>query len=201
MVRTTHPAMTEALDRIDFFAVANSLPWLPGEPIGSFRRAYHPNAHLVQPHLTVVFPVPAAIGSDAFREHVRGVVSRTPPFDIRLMGLDKSWDHWLFLAVAEGHNKVIALHDALYTGIFLPHLWTHHPYVPHVSLGHFAEEQDTLDPPKLRPRRFDRARFDEAMHEAEVLRLDYTGSFNSVHIFGLDEGLTHITPLEEVSLG
>ncbi len=135
--------MTGAVDLIDFFAVANSLPWLPGEPIGSFRRAHYPTAHLIEPHLTVVFPVPATIGGDAFREHVRGVVSRTPSFDIRLRGLDKSWDHWLFLAVAEGMDKVIALHDALYTGLLLPHLWTQQPYVPDVGLGHFAEAQDT----------------------------------------------------------
>jgi len=82
--------MAGALDRIDLLAVANSLPWLPAEPIGSFRRAHYPTAHLFEPHLTLVFPVPAAIGGDAFRGHVRGVVSRTPAFDIRLKGLDKT---------------------------------------------------------------------------------------------------------------
>jgi 2'-5' RNA ligase len=192
--------MAEALDQIDYFAVANSLPWLPAEPIGAFRRAHYPTAHLIEPHLTLVFPVPAAIGGDAFRKHVRDVVSRTPAFEIRLTGLDKSWDHWLFLGVAEGLDKVIALHDALYTGILLSYLWTQQPYVPHVGLGHFAEEQDTRDLLNLRPRAFDRARFDEARQEAKALHLDYTGHFSSVHIFGLDEDLTHVTPLEEIPL-
>jgi 2'-5' RNA ligase superfamily protein len=155
--RHTSP-MFGALDRIDYFAVANLLPWLPMEPIGAFRRAHYPTAHLIQPHLTVVFPVPATIGRDVFRDHVRDVVSRTPAFDIRLRGLDKTWDHWLFLAAAEGRDEVIELHDALYTGVLLPYLWTQHPYVPHVGLGHFAEEQDTHDPLELRPRAFDRAR-------------------------------------------
>ena len=192
--------MTGASDQIDLLAVANSLPWLPAEPIGSFRRAYYPTAHLLEPHLTLVFPVPAAIDGDAFREHVRSIVSRTPNFDIRLRGLDKTWDHWLYLAVAEGVDEVIALHDALYTGILLPHLRTEQPYVPHVGLGHFAQEQDTHDPLELRARAFDRARFDEGRREAEKLELDYTGRFNSVHIFGLDEDLTHITRLEEIPL-
>ena len=128
-------------------------------------------------------------------------MSRTPRFDIRLRGLDKSWDHWLFLAVEEGRDEVVALHDALYADILLPYLWTEQPYVPHVGLGHFAEEHDTLDPLELRPRAFDRARFDEARQEAEELHLDYTGSFDSVHIFGLDEELTHVTSLEVVPLG
>lgn len=192
--------MAGASDRIDLLAVANSLPRLPAEPIGSFRRAHYPTAHLLEPHLTLVFPVPAAIGGDAFRELVRGVVSRTRAFDIRLRGLDKTWDHWLFLAVAEGLDEVIALHDALYTGILLPYLWTEQPYVPHVGLGHFAQEHDTHDPLELRARAFDRARFDEARREAETLQLDYTGRFGSVHIFGLDEDLTHVTRLEEIPL-
>ena len=183
---------------LDLFAVANSLPWLPTEPIGAFRRAHYPTAHLLRPHLTLVFPVPATIGSDAFRQHVREVVSGTPAFDIRLRGLDKSWDHWLFLGVAKGSDEVIALHDALYTGILTPYLWTEQPYVPHVGLGHFAEKNDTRDPLTLRPRAFDQARFDQAWQEAEALRLDYTGRFDSVDIFGLDEELTHVTQLEEV---
>ncbi len=179
--------MAGAQGRIDYFAVANSLAWLPVEPIRPFRQAHYPTAHLIEPHLTLVFPVPAAIGMDPFREHVREVVSRTRAFDIRLAGLDKSWDHWLFLAVSEGVDKVIALHDALYEGILLPYLWTEQPYVPHVGLGHFAQEQDTRDPLTIRPREFDKARFDEARREAEALQLDYTGRFDSVHIFGLDE--------------
>lgn len=193
--------MAGALDRIDMFAVANRLRWLPAEPIGSFRQAHYPTAHLLGPHLTLVFPVPAVIGGDAFREHVRGIVSRTPAFDLRLRGLDKTWDHWLFLAVAEGLDEVIALHDALYTGILSPHLWAEQPYVPHVGLGHFAQERDTHDPLELRERAFDRVRFDEARREAEALQLDYIGRFDSVSIFGLDEGLTHVTRLEEIPLG
>jgi 2'-5' RNA ligase len=192
--------MGGASQRIDLFAAANVLPWLPAEPIGSFRRAHYPTAHLIQPHLTVLFPVPAVVGRDAFLEHVRRVVSRTPAFDIRLSGLDKSWDHWLFLGVVEGRDQVIALHDALYKGILLPYLWTEHPYVPHVGLGHFAQARDTRDPLEPRPRAFDRARFDQARREAEAMELDVAGRFDSVHIFGLDEELTHITPLEEIPL-
>jgi 2'-5' RNA ligase len=189
------------LDRIDYLAVASKLPWLPAEPIGSFRRAHYPTADLLEPHLTVVFPVPAAIGRKAFGEHVRGVVSRTPAFDIRLSGLGKSWDHWMFLGVAEGRDEVVALHDALYAGILRPYLWTEQPYVPHVGLGLFVEERDTHDLLELRPRAFDRARFNAALREAEALELDYAGRVDSMHIFGLDEDMTHVTALEEIQLG
>jgi 2'-5' RNA ligase superfamily len=193
-------SMGASSDRIDLFAVANSLPWLPAEPIGEFRRAHYPTGHLLAPHLTVVFPAPAAIGGDAFRAHVREVVSQTPAFDIRLTGLETSWDHWLFLAVAEGRHEVVALHDALYTGILRPYQSTEHPYVPQVGLGHFAVERDTGDPLALRERELDHVRYDDARREAEALQLDYRGRFDSVHIFGLDDALTHVTPLEKIAL-
>ena len=180
--------------------MGNSLPWLPAEPIGAFRRAYDPTAGLVGPHVTLVFPVPGSIGRDAFIEHVRGVVSQTPAFDIRLRGLEKSWDHWLSLRVVEGRDRVIALHDALYTGIIRPYLLTERPYLPHVGLGSFVAERDTHDLLALRPRAFDRARFDEALREAEELKLDYAGRFDAVHVSGLDEEFTHVTPLEEIPL-
>ena len=125
------------------------------------------------------------------------MVSRTPSFEIRLKGFEKSWDHWLFLGVAEGRDRVIALHDALYTGILRPHLWTEQPYSPHVGLGLFVAERDTHDLLAPRPREFDRARFDQALQEAEALELDYAGPLDNVHIFGLDEDLTHNAELEE----
>lgn len=186
--------------QIDHLAVANTLPWLPAEPIGSFRRAHDPTAHLIGPHLTVVFPVPKEVGRDAFLEHVRAVVSQTPAFDIRLNGVDKWWDHWLFLTVAEGRDEIVALHDALYTGILRPYLLTERPYVPHVGLGHFAVERDTHDLLTLRPRELDRSRFEKARREVVALGLDYTGRFDSVQVLGLDEALTHVTPIEEIPL-
>ena len=152
-------SMGGASDRIELFAVANSLPWLPPEPIGSFRRAHYPTGHLLAPHLTVVFPVSAAaIDGDAFRNHVRGVVSRTPAFDVRLTGLEKSWDHWLFLAVAQGHDEVVALHDALYTDILHPHL----PGGTSVRLLRWdsatsRSSRTPRDPLELRDREFDRS--------------------------------------------
>jgi hypothetical protein len=126
-----------ALDRIDNLAVANRLPWLPAEPIGSFRRAHYPTADLLEPHLTVVFPVPATIERVAFREHV----------------------------------------------------------------GLFVEERDIHNLLVLRQRAFDRARFNAALQEAEALKLDYAGRVDSMHIFGLDEDMTHVTALEEIQLG
>lgn len=95
---------------------------------------------------------------------------------------------------------IIALHDQLYTGILRPYLWTEHPYVPHVGLGPFVEERDSHDLLEARPRALDPVRYDRALREAEALDLDHSGPFESVHIVGSNDDLTHVTPLKEIRL-
>jgi len=176
-------------------------PSLPEEPIASFRRLHDPTVDLVAPHLTLVFPVPAKIGGPAFSGHIRRVTSETRPFDIHLTGLEKSWDHWLFLLVSEGREEAIALHDALYGGILAPHLREDLPYEPHVGLGFFAEHEDAHDLLEVRSRRWDRARFESALREAEAMELDYAVRVEEVVVVGLDEEATRLTMLERLPLG
>ena len=192
--------MSEASGGVELLAVANMLRWIPEEPIGAFRRRYYPTAQLIGPHLTLVYPLPAAIGLAAFTDHVRSVVSRTPAFELHLRGLDVTWDHWLYLDLAEGRDEVVALHDALYTGIAAPHRWTDRPYVPHVGLGAFSRDDDQDDLLERRPRELDLERFESASAEASALGLDHRGVFDEVDILGVDEALTHVTSLERIAL-
>jgi len=137
------------------YLAALTLPsWLPQEPIASFRRAYDPRAGLIDPHITLVFPIPTSeLDCGAFLDRVRNVVSRRPRFDVRLDALEKSWDHWLFLVCTEGREQVIQLHDDLYTGFLRPFLWTEQPFVPHIGLGLFVETGDDQDLHVARPRK------------------------------------------------
>jgi len=193
--------MATEVEPIDLLAVVVLLPWLPEEPIASFRAKYDPTAGVVDPHITLVFPVPTSLGADQIREHVRRVVATRPPFNIRVTGLERSWDQWLFLLVADGRDEIVALHDALYTGILQPHLWTERPYVPHVGLGLFVVERDRHDLLEPRPRTLDEARFDAALREATALDIDHAGPIDRVHVVGLDAHLTEVLPLEEIQLG
>lgn len=187
--------------KADYLGVATFPPWLPEEPIASFRRTYDPTANVVDPHITLVFPIPTSeIDRDPFREHVRTVVSRTASFDIRLNAFEKSWDHWLFLVVTEGRDQVIELHDELYTGMLSPFLWTEQPFLPHVGLGLFVERGDDQDLHLARPRALDRARYQQGLREAQALDFDFTGPLERVRIFEIDEDLTYVTRLEEVRL-
>jgi len=184
-----------------YLAATATPPWLPDEPIASFRRTYDPTVDAIDPHITLVFPIPTSeIDHDAFRDHVRTVVSRTASFDIRLNALEKAWDHWLFLVVTEGRDQVIELHDELYAGILRPFLWTEQPFVPHVGLGLFVETGEDQDLHEARPRTLDIARFERGIREAKALDLDFAGPFESVHIVELDEDITYVTRLEEVRL-
>jgi 2'-5' RNA ligase len=185
----------------EYLAALTFLSWLPEEPIASFRRGYDPTIDVVDPHITLFFPVPTSeMDRGAFREHVKTVVSRTPAFDIRLNALEKAWDHWLFLVVTEGRDQVIELHDELYTGLLRSFLWTEQPFVPHVGLGLFVETGDDQDLHEARPRALDSARFERGLREAQALDLDFAGPFESLHIVELDEDLTYVTRLEEVRL-
>jgi 2'-5' RNA ligase len=192
--------MDDVWDDVDYYC-AVIFPSLPAEPIASFRRVHDPTVDLIAPHLTLVFPTRAAIGARTFSEHVRRVASQHPPFDICLTGLEESWDHWLFLVVAEGREEAIALHDGLYQGILSPNLRTDLPYVPHVGLGLFAEPGDDRDLLEVRPRALDRPRFEHAWKDAEAMQLDYRCRVSSIHVVGLDEGLTRLTMVEDVPLG
>jgi 2'-5' RNA ligase len=185
----------------DYLAAVVFPAWLPEEPVASFRRTYDPTVDLIDPHITLVFPIPTSeIDRDAFQEHVRTVVSRTASFEIRLNALEKAWDHWLFLVATEGRDRVIELHDELYTGILRPFLWTEQPFSPHVGLGLFVKTGDDQDLHVARPRTLDRARFERGLRDAHALDLDFMGPLETVHIVELDEDLTYLTRLAEVRL-
>lgn len=187
--------------RFDHYAILY-LANLPRESIASFRREYDPTVALIDPHVTIVFPVSSeAVQSDVLRQHARDVAARMSPFEIQFRGLEKSWNHWLFLLVDQGREEVVALHDALYRGDLRPHLLTERPYVPHLGLGLFVENGESLKLLDDQPRTLDRARFDRALSEAEAMHLDYRCRFDDVRIVGLDAELSRLATLEVVPLG
>jgi hypothetical protein len=57
-------------------------------------------------------------------------------------GLLLSWDNYLFLLVQEGKTAVIRLHAELYAGVLAKYRQGDLSFVPHVTLGSFAEDGD-----------------------------------------------------------
>ncbi len=70
--------------------------------VGRIRRRYDPTVDVVEPHIPVVYPVPESVGRERLISHVQTVAGDCRPFEIRLGGLLRSRDHWLFLTLTQG---------------------------------------------------------------------------------------------------
>ncbi len=174
-------------------------PELRHPGVDALRARYDPTAQVVRDHVTFVFPLPGAVGRQAVSDHVRAVASRSRPFRLHLLGLEKSWDQWLLLAAREGREEAIRLHDALHTGILAPYLRRDLPYAPHVGLGCFATEPyDPLDPTEAP---LDEEAYDRALGEAEALGLDFWRVVEQLTLVEVDEGIRRVRDLEVIPLG
>jgi 2'-5' RNA ligase len=164
-------------------------PMIDTRLIDQFREIYDPQAGLIRPHITVVFPVPEIAAELAQRtilvSHIRGVLGRWQPFGVRLRGLQPSADNYLFLLVEEGKKELIRLHDELYTGPLTQYLREDLPFVPHMTLGAFGDDRQA--PLK-------------ALDEAERLDLDFQAVLNRLHFLRINDDGTRIISSEEYNL-
>jgi hypothetical protein len=146
--------------------------------IKAFRRKYDPFVDHWKPHIPFVFPVPDnKVKEGEFMQHIKAVMKNWKPFPIRIGGFEKSWDHWLFLLLKEGNEKVIALHDELYTGILAPYLRKDIKFIPHIGIALFVRKDSgysVLNPKKVT---YDVELYTKALKEAEALEID---SFDTV---------------------
>jgi 2'-5' RNA ligase len=139
--------------------------------IDAIRREYDPTSGFTKPHITVLFPVPGSVGQGQLIGHIQNVLSDWSTFKIRLGGLHKSHDHWLFLTLIDGEAQVRKLYDALYTGILAKYRRDDIKFVPHLGLGLFIKKGSTYDWDNPRDSDFDRDRYEEALSKAKALPL------------------------------
>jgi 2'-5' RNA ligase len=123
------------------FAVVH-YPNLDTQRINQFRRRYDPQVDLIEPHITLMFPLPESIGEKHLVNHLESVLRGRQPFPIHLQGLQKSWDDYLFLMIQEGKADIIGLHNEIYTGVLANHRRGELPYLPHLSLGVFGKNSN-----------------------------------------------------------
>ena len=110
------------------------------EQINELRRKYDLQAQLIQPHVTLTFPV-ADVSEKTLVYHLESVVRDKHSFPIHLQGIKKSLDDYLFLLVDEGREHISDLHAQIYSGVLADLKQTDLPYVPHVTLGMFADNE------------------------------------------------------------
>jgi 2'-5' RNA ligase len=160
-------------------------PNIDTRPIDPFRKKYDPQAGWIEPHVTVMFPVPELVGEDALVDHLRDVLSDRRPFPVRLRGLRKSWDDYLFLTVEEGGRELVDLHGRIYTGPLAEYRKDGAPFVPHLTLGAFAKNAEG---------------YAEALEEATRLDLDYRCVVDEVHLLKVDDDRTRVVRRRAFSL-
>ena len=160
-------------------------PEINTERIDLLRMKYDPQADLIAPHVTLIFPLPETIDEPALISHIEGVLLSWKSFPIRLAKLEKSFDDCLFLTPTEGADELTSLHDELYTGMLAAYKNSDIPYVPHVTLGVFTAG------PSI---------FQEALELARQLKLDYGSVVNRLCLVGLDNKRTAVVWSKEFSL-
>ena len=181
------------------YCVVYFVPPALAKQVQPFREEYDPTARLIEPHLTIVFPV-ARSSEEVLARHVERVLENWSPFTIQITGLSKSWDHWLFLLVGKGNEDVVKLHDELYAGILAPHLRKDLDYIPHVGLGHFATTGERYDVINPTAGTLDQQRYQRAIAEARTLELDFEAPVSALHLIAVDESVTKVEKLARFAL-
>lgn len=153
--------------------------------INRLREKYDPQAGWIGPHVTLMFPVTELIGEGNLVNHLASVLSGWRPFPIRLRGLQKSRDDYLFLTVREGGQNIAALHDDIYTGILAGYRNENMEFIPHLTLGAFSE---------------DAGAYAQALEEARRLGLDYRCVVDKLHLVKVNDEKSRIVWSKEFSL-
>ena len=96
--------------------------------------------HVVEPHFTLVFPLPADWIADNFISEIMNQKRGIQPFEfcIRCATLNKDAfnDYYhTFLVPDEGYSKILKLHDKLYADKLFPHRALHVDFIPHIGIG------------------------------------------------------------------
>jgi 2'-5' RNA ligase len=159
-----------------FYALVH-YPDIDASRINQLRKEYDPQVRLIEPHITIMFPVPESVGKEPLVSHIEGVLRGWQPFSIRLKGLLQSGDNHLFLLLAEGSPDIVRLHAELYTDVLAPYLREDIPFVPHVTLGAFGENA---------------AQCARVLSEAEVLKLDYLSKVDRLDLLEVDDDRSQI---------
>ena len=172
-------------------------PRLHSPELDEFRREHDPFASSIPEHITLMFPVPSP--PHAVARHARAVAGTFPPFDLHIVGLRKTWDHWLYLSMREGRERIIRLHDRLYTGPLAEYRRQDLPFDPHIGIGFFGlGSYDPLDPA---PVELDGDAYEQARARAEDLGVDTWRRVDTLTVVVLDPANGSIEDLAEIRLG
>lgn len=145
------------------------------ECIQQIRQAYDPLASLIPPHITLVFPFESAISTEDLSVHMSSVARQFHPFPLSLQGITGHTNEYLFLNVKEGNDRLIALHDQLYTGVLAPYLTVQETYFPHLTIGRLSNTSTFAEAlSQVQSMIFS---FETEVHEVSAYRIEPDGNW------------------------
>lgn len=107
------------------------------EIIDEIREKYDPLAHLVRPHITIVFPFENQMSNNDIADILSIRLKTINPFELVLSGISKQEDgfgNYLFLDVKEGAAEICSIHNILYDNEFSEYDLGL-GYKPHMTVG------------------------------------------------------------------
>lgn len=175
-------------------------PDIDRSKINDFRFKYDPYSNLIDAHISIVFPVPDAVGKENLIKHIENKLLTQKSFDIHILGLEKAWDNWLFLVLKEGKEEIVKLHDILYEDILSEFLRKDIKFIPHIAIGLFTEKDGNynLKDPKAIP--LDEALYKKALLEAENSAFDFNSKVTKLSLVEIDDNFTRTTVVKEFQL-
>jgi hypothetical protein len=168
-----------------YYALA-SFPEVNSAGIDRIRRKYDPTAGLIEPHLTVVFPVPESLGRLTLVQHCAAVLQGWRPFPVIAGPLVKSPDHWLLLTLRQGASVVTKLYRDLHRGV-LSDSARPEIFQPHIGLGHFLKAGRTSDWNNPSEADFDEDRYAQALREVKELDLEVSWVMDGLDLVELPD--------------
>lgn len=107
------------------------------EIIDEIREKYDPLAHLVRPHITIVYPFENKMSNDDMADIFLDRLKNIHPFELVLNGISKQEDrfgNYLFLDIKEGNAEICNIHNVLYDNEFYEYDLGL-GYKPHMTVG------------------------------------------------------------------
>ena len=170
------------------------------DKINKVRVKYDPTFDVVDPHLTIIFPLPSSIGKNLFIKYIENILKKWKPIKIQFGGFRKSWDHWLFLTLLSGESEIIRLSDELYSGLIAEYRRNDIEYIPHVALGLFLENQSQYDLKNPEELTFDEKTYRLAKSESEALELNFQCTIDVIDLLELNSDFTEIKTIKKFTL-
>lgn len=167
--------------------------------INQIREKYDPTFGVIDPHITVLFPVPESVGEKKVIQHIESISKKWSPFPIHICGYTKSWDHWLFLTLEDGNEKVTHLYCDLYSGPLAQYRRTDIEFIPHIGMGLFVKNRNEFDFSNPQAFDFDEQTYNQAIKKAESLNLDFKCIVDKIHLIKLTDDFSQIVESREFS--